>query len=572
MTSAPPPAPQNGTIDVKPTDLYRVSGRIALEQGVLDRGAGQFLRELDGHSNVGGAGKAADAFNAAYMEVGERILKVWAKSVVSVGGAAVGFTVTANHYVTADAHSNPAHKGPPATRPLPQVIRQVSPYGKVPVLKWDGIVDDGDDGFFADVIDGIDHAAEAIVRPLIHHAMRWGKVAELLPLPDSGALDKVSASWLHPGIALAQVDGNLTGLVGSITNQANSEWYSAMRTFCSAVWGTTAWGRSREGYQWKHDSASAGGSNHPALAVLFDTCDTVSDAVRQYAEAAYDMRLEVSKIYRKAVKDALGGLDLSDGFGIKDLKSLAKGAYKMGKSLGQGITLEIDEGALNAAVTRYESRLHDLVPKLNARLAPLDEALMSLPDFDAEEARAEGFGSRSLNEFKHEHKWTNPDDTNKGIYHIDLAANEELDGGHTLDKHVGKSDQQLAQRLRDQGNPPTDAWPHGKPSIGASSTFENAEEAQRLTQYNIDQRAGEIKAWLDKPPSDGEKEAFDGTAPPGQNSGRSVTKQSNPQNNSGYKSDGINAKAIPVQGIRTVLKYDRNLDPPFVVLTCTPQQ
>ncbi|WP_374214436.1 RNase A-like domain-containing protein [Streptomyces sp. Je 1-79] len=40
--------------------------------------------------------------------------------------------------------------------------------------------------------------------------------------------------------------------------------------------------------------------------------------------------------------------------------------------------------------------------------------------------------------------------------------------GHTLDKHVGKTDEQLAQRLRDQqSGGPTAAWPHGKPSPAA---------------------------------------------------------------------------------------------------------
>lgn len=44
--------------------------------------------------------------------------------------------------------------------------------------------------------------------------------------------------------------------------------------------------------------------------------------------------------------------------------------------------------------------------------------------------------------------------------------------GHTLYKHVGKTDEQLAQRPRDQqGNGPTAAWPHGKPIPGSSSSF-----------------------------------------------------------------------------------------------------
>ncbi|MET7495218.1 hypothetical protein [Streptomyces sp900116325] len=51
-----------------------------------------------------------------------------------------------------------------------------------------------------------------------------------------------------------------------------------------------------------------------------------------------------------------------------------------------------------------------------------------------------------------------------GTYDLNLAANEYMADGHTLDKHVGKTDERLAQRLRDQqSNGPTQAWPHGKP-------------------------------------------------------------------------------------------------------------
>ncbi|WP_241833361.1 RNase A-like domain-containing protein [Streptomyces caatingaensis] len=568
--STPPPS-SNGTVDVKPGDLYRISGQMADQQGRLDREAGLFLKELDSHSNVGGAGKAVDAFNSAYREVGEKVLQVWAKSVVSVGGAAVGFTATANHYVTADAASNPSHKGAPATRPAPQVIQQTSSYGSVPVLKWDGLVDDGTEGILADVFDGIDHAVEAILRPIAHHALRWGKAADLLPLPEADKLDKVSVAWQQPGLALADVDAALTGLVGSVTVQGNPEWYGAMRSFCSAIWGTTAWGKSRLGYEWKHEGAS-GGSRHPAFAVVFDTCDTVSDALRQFAEAAHEMRTEVSRLYRKAVYDALPKLEFGDGV-VDGVKSLGKSLLKAGKDLAWGITLEIDEGAINAAVTRYESVLHGLVPKLRARVEPLDEALMSLPTYEAEEARAEGFGARALDQFKHRHKWTGQD--SDGAFRIDLAGNEYLGDGHTLDKHVGKTDEQLAQRLRDQQTAgPTPTWPYGKPYPGAASSFKDAESAQRLTQYNINQNSDAIKAWLTgpPPPSNGAAKGFESSAPSGEYSGRSVTKQPNSENNSGYRTDGMNARAISVKGIKTILRYDDRLDPPFVVLTSMPQQ
>jgi hypothetical protein len=61
-------------------------------------------------------------FTTAYLKVAERFLEVWAKSVVSVGGAAVGFTSTANNYAAADAATNPSPTGQPTHRPAPHVI------------------------------------------------------------------------------------------------------------------------------------------------------------------------------------------------------------------------------------------------------------------------------------------------------------------------------------------------------------------------------------------------------------------------------------------------------------------
>ncbi|MFH9471449.1 hypothetical protein ACH4LT_29890 [Streptomyces clavifer] len=40
----------------------------------------------------------------------------------------------------------------------------------------------------------------------------------------------------------------------------------------------------------------------------------------------------------------------------------------------------------------------------------------------------------------------------QGNHAFDLANNEYLGGGHTSEKHVGKTDEQLAQRLRDQAD------------------------------------------------------------------------------------------------------------------------
>ncbi len=75
-------------------------------------------------------------FTSAYLKVAERFLEVWAKSVVSVGGAAVGFTSTANNYAAADAATHPSPTGQPTHRPNPHVIDKAPAYGPVTDFKW----------------------------------------------------------------------------------------------------------------------------------------------------------------------------------------------------------------------------------------------------------------------------------------------------------------------------------------------------------------------------------------------------------------------------------------------------
>ncbi|MEU0335832.1 RNase A-like domain-containing protein [Streptomyces sp. NPDC006193] len=574
------PAPgRNGTIDVKPSDLHRVSVGVASQQTVMDKGAKSLLDDLHRYPDAGGYGTSPQAFARSYVKVGNRFLEVWARSVVSIGGAAVGFTWTANAYAKAEAASDPAGKAQPVVQPLPRVIEKPPAYGPVPNLKWGD--DDGGDDFVRRLLEWVPEPVRDVLRPVVKHAFRMGKVAEVYPFPQQHYLNSLSQAWLATTTALSLAESGLTGNVSSITLQTHSEWYDAMRQFCSSLWGTTAWGGSREGYRWKHDSAASQTATHPVMTVLFDTAQEVSDLLREFAEVAVYLNREVWDVYVKAVREAIPELefDLKDGVGMDDLKGVAKGLVKgvvnSASQLGQGIVLHMDTARLDAIVTTYNRRVDALVPRLDALIAPLDEAHRSAPTFEAQEARAQGFGMRALNEFKTEHVWTNPEDTENGVYRIELAGQEYMSGGHTLDKHVGKTDEQLAQRLRDQGHPPTNAWPHGKPAIAAASTFTSAEKAQELTQYNIDQNSAKITKWLGRPPKSENNDLklpIDTIAPNGEYSGRSVTKQPNDVNNQGFKNKGMDAEAINVTGVKTVLKYDASLDPPFVVLTSMPEQ
>ncbi|MFI9581007.1 RNase A-like domain-containing protein [Streptomyces sp. NPDC052236] len=581
MATPPTPPSGAGTIDVKPSDLHRVSGSFASQQEIHDRAPKDLLTELQKHPDAGGYGTAAEAFATAYVKVGNRFLQVWAKSVVSIGGAAVGFTTTANNYATAEAAAHPSGTKQPALQPVPQVIDKAPDYGKVPNLKWGD--DDGGDGFFRSLLEWVPEMIRDLLRPVVEHAFRLGKVAEVYPYPHQHHLNDLSKAWRSITIALGATEGRLTGQANSITQQANSEWYDAMRQFCSSLWGTTAWGTSTAGYAWKHDQAPSAGApqttpSHPVMTALHDTAMKLGDELYEFAEAAVDLNGKVWDIYMEAVREAVGKIDLSDGVGMDDVKEGAKGAVKMfgrvlsgaaagGAELSMEITLNLDTAAINAVVETYNTRVNAIVPKLNALNGPLDEAFLSAPTYNAEAARAQAFGARALNDFKREHRFTVPgEDPDNTYYPMDLANQEGLYGSHPIDKHVGLTDDQLRQRLRDQAGAP------------AASSFTDLGSAQRFTQAALKNDANEnrIADWIDStekkiknnPNYDPNKSEIQPPVYlefPGQSTGRSVSRDD-------YAADGMNARAEDKNWVQVRLVYKEGLEPPFIVLTAMPHK
>ncbi|MFE5008572.1 RNase A-like domain-containing protein [Streptomyces sp. NPDC056696] len=566
------PAPSSGTIDVKPSTLHQVAGGFAGEQTPFDKAAKNLVKELKEYPDAGGYGTAPQAFAASYLKAGNRYLEVWAKSVVSIGGAAVGFATTANNYSKAEAANDASGKTKPQTQPPPVVIDKAPDYGSVPDLKWGD--DDGGDDFIRSLLECIPDVVWHVIRPLLEHAFRWGKVAEVYPYPQQHYLNSLSQSWADMTKALSWAEGNLTGQMYGITQQSNSEWHDAMRQFCSSLWGTTAWGKTTASYEWKHDSAANQKPSHPVMSVLFDTAMKISDLLREFAEAAVYVNGEVWDIYFDAVKKAVGDIDLSDGVDLKDLKEGAKGVGRFLKGLAKGgaelsveITLNIDTAALNRVVEEYNRRVNALVPRLNALMDALDEAYRSAPTYAAEEARAESFGARSLNDYKKEHHFTVPgQDPDNMFYPLDLANQEGLYGSHPIDKHVGLTDDQLRMRLRDQAGAP------------AASTFKDLASAQKFTTAAIEDinNADRIDKWIESvekkiqnnPNYDPNKSEIQ---PPiykefaGQSTGRSVSRDD-------YDADGMSAKADDKSWVQVRLIYKEGLHPPFIVLTAMPHK
>ncbi|MCA6090900.1 hypothetical protein LE181_01725 [Streptomyces sp. SCA3-4] len=184
--------------------------------------------------------------------------------------------------------------------------------------------------------------------------------------------------------------------------------------------------------------------------------------------------------------------------------------------------------------------------------------------------------AQSLNDFKHEQQWTVQG--SNGNIAFDLAANEYLGGGHTLDKHVGKTDEQLAQRLHDQSDPAA-SWPeNSRPTIGGSSSFKTMQGAQRLTEHNLRTKEAEIEAWLATNPPDGQNKAFESPAPNGEVSGTYVSKQPTPNQDgspgtipgTGYKDRGLAAKAVEVKYVKVRPQVRFQPRSPYIIYTSMP--
>ncbi|MBM4824363.1 MULTISPECIES: RNase A-like domain-containing protein [Streptomyces] len=559
------PAPPGNAVgfDLQPQHVYYASYTLRnAHYDFMDR-VESLVTTLALYPHAVGCGSGPEAFAKAYAEVADLFLRVWCRAAEGVGGAAVGLTITANHYAQADQATHPLVPAVVKKNP-PDVLKNPNAGGPVADLAWGNAqgADSWGDKMIDEVAAALSWVGDHVLRPVLRDALRHGKVADITPGGDDIDLPKIAERWRIAATDAMKSAQSFDDALAYITNPAvgNDEWQKAMKQFCSAIWGTTAWGAERHGRKWNHRDGQ-----QPALDILQDTARGIAAACEGVCAEVKKVRSTITDVYKDAALKTFSVKSLGDAVDL--LTSLG--------DLALEFISNIDTMRLDQAVDSYNREISSLARDLDKFKPALDEAELSLPRYAAEEARAEAFGARALNGFRSDRPWVKQEEIKNGTYKISLASDEWLGGGHTLDKHVGKTDEQLAQRLRDQGDPPTPAWPHGKPKIGAASTFFTAEQAQRLTQYNVDVNADEIKKWLGRPPKaeNGDlKLPISCTAPNGEVSGHSVTKQPNPVNNEGFKNEGLKAGAIPVNDVKTVLKYDPSLNPPFVVLTSMPEQ
>ncbi|MET7567999.1 RNase A-like domain-containing protein [Streptomyces sp. NPDC005492] len=564
-----PAAPDaGGGFDVQPPHLYYSSVVVRDGQFDYDKGATKLVSALNEYSQSAGTGWGPDSFANVYMQIADKFIQVWATSVLSVGGVAVGLTVTANNYQAADWSSRGMY-GPSPRRSLPAVIDRKPDYGKINDIKWSGTGEDADSWAISGALGEIPDFLADVTRPAIEYGLNLGKTHEITPGARDDDLKGMAAAWREAAGTALKAGDDFTSAIDYMTDpQGNSEWQGAMKSFCQAIWGTTAWGRNRDaqgaiaqqgGRSWKTSGTVSPAQRRPILEVLHHTADTVQKTCDHLAQVVKTCRTTTENLAKTAAKGMVE--DLTTGLDPLELFKLA--ATDMFGELVMAFRRHMDRQAADNAVEIYQQAFSDAASKLLELEWELDEALRSAPTFMAEEARAEAFGGRSLNDFKKEHKLLNGEKPIPYKYTFDLAMEENLGGGHTIDKHVGKTDEQLLQRLRDQ------AKGNGEPKIPAASSFTDLASAQKYTQACIRQNSGAIDAWLATGPPP--------VPPSGVFTVNSVSDANNPLAAApvtGRISNVVNGQATPVtdaHGVSTRLTYDASLDPPFVVTTSMPK-
>ncbi|WP_414723174.1 RNase A-like domain-containing protein [Streptomyces sp. 796.1] len=541
--------------DVQPAHMYSTSYQMRDQQFDYYDAARKLVDGLSGHQQAAGKGSGADAFAAEYKKVAALFLDVWSKSVVSVGGAAVGLTVTANNYAMADWKSNENKMiTVPPNQKAPAVIGTAPQYGSVADIQWYGTSHDSSSAILR-ALGGVPDFIAGFIQPAIEDGLKLGETHEITPSASAfrEKLEAIAAHWRKAGEVADGTGDRLSGLVGGITDRSDNEWKRAMNTFCQTIWGTTAWGRTREGYAWKTTSAPM--KREPILSVLHATAREMAQTCLDLADAA-DRARDVSE--RAAIKAAKGMIkDMVDDFTTpsKDdffkLIPFVREAHILQKMISS-FRSHMDDAAINAAVEKYHEAGHTLADRLSQLKPALEEAQKSAPTFHAEQARAEAYGARSLNEFKKEHKWTVPGTSpNSFTYPIDLANQEGMDKSHAIDKHVGKTDAQLEQRLRDQSN------------IPAASTYTDLSSAQRFTQQCIEENKKKIADFIENPGNKPDKAFYLDLSGPKVVTGDTAFFRAGPNGNQ-------IASFEPAYMVQIRVKPAPDLNPPFIILTSTP--
>jgi hypothetical protein len=477
----------------------------------------------------------------------------------SVGGVIEGLITSANIFSAADHASTHGATGSPKKVAVPS-------YGPERFERSSSASDPG----YQDLESWTGNPVAAALAMPVHDPI--GTLTAWMPKGHQDRLISAAGAWR--GIASeiqtfsTDLDAVLTALTvdesvkktprggrypGLLTDAQVSQWRSAMQKFCNKIWGSGPWG-------------TGGLPPHPLglAGVCAEKLAAMCDEHRQAIDAARSaLKTEITE----AVLVTVIGILLSEvTVGISD-----------------ALAMLIDEDMVKECIailvdTYYKPIEHiEQTWDLLTLRSRLERALAAAPSIVYMEAQAESVGTRSLHDFRYPGMRATPPQAKGGgspksfatkaytgwgdpadmpTYPIDLAGQEGTGKSHVLDKHVGLTNAQLLARV--------DGKDLSDPSNG-SSAFANLADAQTYVQQTIDLPKNQqtINDWLDGP--------HNGSPAQDQRT-INLTPDDGFTGNPGQvvvDDNGVH-KVIAAHSVRAVLKYNKDLDPPFYVYTAFP--
>ena len=547
-TDAWDPPKTTGVFEVDPEELWAAATQIeTLREGFLSA-AQQATSVLTGSCfDMAGKDFVGMFFASLYDPITQDMVNGICDLMASLGGVPEGLITTANNYAAADAASTPGgsaqHVAVPAygAVSLPRPA-QSSDHGYLDIESFGG-----NPGFVAikQIADPFQFLMDFFPRG---HQDRLTEAASALEKISSELNDTAQA--LNDALASITVDSGMSsfdkknpGRGKLSTNQVNT-WREAMIKYCNRIWGNAAWG-------------TGGLPDHPLGLIgkcadeLAKLCHTHIDAINQ-TRSALEERLVAA-----GAAAVLGALLAEETFGIAEW-------------LAEEFDFDCLMDCARILVAEYYQPIEqakDAITALSLR-SELEKALAAAPTMSAIEAQSEQIGDRALHDFTYPGLTATPPTTpNKGQtlkrtlkpysgrtptnlqYPVDLAGQEGTDGAHVIDNHVGKTDEQLVQRMADKN-------PEG------SSSFTDLGTAQNLVQQDLSNptNSAKITQWIAniKNGTVSSNDTCPVNLPMIGVTGRTVVDQ-----NGSYV-------VTDAHDVTAVLKYDANLSPPFVVSTAYP--
>jgi hypothetical protein len=544
-------APKNsGVLEVDPDELYSAATKIAtLRESFITtvhRLTGTLAADC---GNMAGTDIVAAFFANFYDPLADDAVKAAGDLMDSVGGVPEGLVVSANNYAAADAAATPGAPSP-AARPVPrygaETFSRPAPSSGGSYLSYHSV----------------SLTVESLASQAAHNPFKL--ITDLLPTGHqdrlttaAGALNDLSAQIdelaqnLNAVLTTLTVDSSATSTPrtgqypGVLNTSQVNTWQTAMSRYCSLIWG---WAQAKYG--------GAGLPNHPlglagvAAGELAELCKLHCDAINTT---------------RSALERQLGAA------GLAKLIGLATSEVTVG--LSDLIAETFDEEALIQCATILIIEYADPIQRGATALGAMNldvqlaKALAVAPTMAAIEAQSESIGDRSVHDFQYTglkapgstpSKW-GPGYSNKQnsghpptsvLYPVDLAGQEGTSSSHVISVHVGKTDAQLLARMSNS-------------SADGSGSFPTVATAQTAVQADLSAPANEqtITTWVNQcqnlPP---------GAKPPP----LPITLQTGSVTGRTVVGSPGNYQVENADGVESVLVYNADLNPPFIVSTAYP--